>query len=302
MTPPLKKFLIASLFGILATPLAFCAASVSDLRCENLANPEGVDSNQPRLSWMLHSSDRNQMQSAYEVLVASSAKRLDAGAGDLWDSGKISSDQSIQIPYAGKTLASRADCFWKVRVWDQDGKVSSWSEPAHWTMGLLSKADWGNAKWIGLDGKDDTKSLENTSWIWSPGGDPEKSAAPATNYFRRVVTIPAGRTITSARFQYTGDNEGRGWINEFDLGARNSPRTVKFNDITTRLEPGQTYVFGLTGYHNKGGEPAGVVGSLEIEFSEGPPLIIPTDEHWKVSDHEVTGWLKTDFDDSSWTA
>ena len=78
--------------------------------------------------------------------------------------------------------------------------------------------------------------------------------------------------------------------------------TVKFNDITTRLEPGHTYVFGLTGYHNKAGQPAGVVGLLEIEFSEGAPMIIPTDEHWKVSDHETPGWLKNDFDDSSWVS
>ena len=75
-----------------------------------------------------------------------------------------------------------------------------------------------------------------------------------TNYFRRVVTIPAGRTIKSAQFQYTGDNEGRGWIGQFDLGARNNFHTVKFNDITTRLEAGQTYVFGLTGYHKNAGQ------------------------------------------------
>ena len=302
MTPQFKKHFAGLLFAILAAPLTLRAASVSELRCENLENPSGIDSTQPRLSWILHSSGRDQLQTAYQVLVASSAKQLDADNGDLWDSGKTSSDQSIQIPYAGKTLASRTDCFWKVRVWDQDGKVSGWSEPAKWSMGLLSKADWGNAKWIGLEGKQVEKSLENTSWIWSPGGEPEKSAIPATNYFRRVVTIPAGRVITSATFQYTGDNEGRGWIDEFDLGARNNPHTVKFNDITTRLEPGQTYVFGLTGYHNQAGQPAGVVGSLEIDFSEGPPLIIPTDERWKVSDHEVPGWLKTNFDDSSWPA
>ena len=169
-------------------------------------------------------------------------------------------------------------------------------------MGLILTADWGGAKWIGLDGVDVTNYLANTSWIWSPGEAPDKSAPLATNYFRRVVTIPAGRVITSARFQYTGDNEGRGWINDFDLGARNNFRTVKFNDITTRLESGQTYVFGLTGYHDKPNQPAGVVGLLEIDFAEGAPLIIPTDEHWKVSDHEVAGWSKTNFDDSGWVS
>jgi alpha-L-rhamnosidase len=300
--PRFKKLLAGLLIALFATQTIVSAVTIDDLRCENLENPLGIDVTQPRLSWKLHSNVRDQTQSAYQILVASSEKGLAAGNGDLWDSRKVSSDQSIQIPYAGKTLNSREDCFWKVRVWDQSGKVSDWSKPAHWSIGLLSPADWGNAKWIGLDGAEVTNYLSDTSWIWSPGGEPAKSAAPATNYFRRTVTIPAGRVVTGARFQYTGDNEGRGWINEFDLGARNNPRTVKFNDITTRLEPGQTYVFGLTGYHNQAGQPAGVVGLLEIDFSEGAPMIIPTDEHWKVSDHEIPGWLKTDFDDSKWAS
>ncbi len=298
----LKKLLAALTFGFVAAQTALAAVTIGELRCENLENPQGIDATQPRLSWKLHSSARGQMQTAYQVLVASSQKDLSANKGDLWDSGKVASDQSIQIPYAGQPLTARAECFWKVRVWDQAGKASDWSKPAQWTIGLLSPNDWGGAKWIGLDGVDATNFLANTSWIWSPGGEPATSAAAGTNYFRRVVTIPAGRTVTGARFQYTGDNEGRGWIDEFDLGARNNPHTVKFNDITTRLEPGHTYVFGLTGYHNKAGQPAGVVGSLEIEFSEGAPMIIPTDEHWKVSDHETPGWLKNDFDDSSWAS
>ena len=296
----LKKLLVGLSFGLFAAQMI--AVTIGELRCENLENPLGIDVTQPRLSWKLHSNERNQLQTAYEILVALSQKELAANKGDLWASGKVSSDQSIQIPYAGKLLAARAECFWKVRVWDQSGKVSDWSKPAYWSIGLLSPADWGVAKWIGLDGAEVTNYLAKTSWIWLPGGAPAKSAAPATNYFRRLVTIPADRVVTGARFQYTGDNEGRGWINEFDLGARNNPRTVKFNDITTRLEPGQTYVFGLTGYHNKASQPAGVVGLLEIEFSEGAPMIIPTDENWKVSDHETTGWLKTDFDDSGWVA
>jgi alpha-L-rhamnosidase len=297
-----KKLLVGLLSGIFATQIALSAVTPGELRCENMEDPLGIDATQPRLSWKLHATGRDQMQTAYQILVASSAKALAANSGDLWDSGKIASDQSIQIPYAGKSLAARAECFWKVRVWDQSGKVSGWSKPAQWSIGLISRADWNGAKWIGLDGAEVTNYLAGTSWIWFPGGEPNKSAEPGTNYFRRVVTIPAGRVITGARFQYTGDNEGRGWINEFDLGARNNPRTVKFNDITTRIEPGQTYVFGLTGSHNKPGQPAGVVGLLEIEFSEGAPMIIPTDEHWKVSDHETSGWLKTDFNDSSWVA
>jgi alpha-L-rhamnosidase len=297
----LKKLLTGFSISLLATHI-LRAVSIGDLRCENLNNPSGIDAAQPRLSWMLRSNGRDQLQSAYQILVASSSQELVANKGSRWDSGKVSSAQSIQIPYSGEPLISRAQCFWKVRVWDQSGKVSDWSKPAQWTMGLLSSADWGGAQWIGLDGAEVTNYLANTSWIWAPGGAPAASAAPATNYFRRMVTIPVGRTVTSARFQSTGDNEGRGWIDDFDLGARNNFRTVKFNDITTRLEPGRAYVFGLTGYHNRADKPAGIVGLLEIDFDKGAPLIISTDEHWKTSDHEVSGWLNPNFDDSSWAS
>jgi alpha-L-rhamnosidase len=277
------------------------ATTVGDLRCEYLENPLGIDAIQPRLSWVLDSTERGQRQTARQILVASSEANLQADKGDLWDSGKVVSDQSTQVRYAGKPLASRAECFWKVRVWDKDGKASAWSKPAYWTMGLLNPSDW-KAKWLGLEGADVTNYLTGTSWIWFPVGEPEKSAPPGTNYFRRVVTIPADRHIKRARFQYTGDNEGRGWINDSDVGARNNYRTVKFNDITTRIEPGKTYVFGLTGRNTRADKAAGVIGLLEIEFTTGEPMIIATDEQWKVSDKEIPGWNKPGFDDSGWVA
>ncbi len=294
------NLLLLILFAAIRSPAV--TVTVGDLRCEQLKNPQGIDTTMPRLSWILKSSQSDVKQTAYQILVASSKAGLKSGQADCWDSGKVASDASVLIPYAGKALASRGAYFWKVRSWDNHDQASAWSQPARWTMGLLAPGDWGTAKWIGLDGVEVTKYLTNTSWIWFPSGEPKKSAPAGTNYFRRVVTIPAGRTITSAVFQYTGDNMGRGWIDQFDLGARNNYRVVRFNDITTRLNPGQTYVFGLTGYHKKDGTPAGVVGLLEIEFTEGPPLIIPTDENWKVSDRKATGWLETNFDDSGWVA
>ena len=288
---------IAVLALILFTAVrSFAAVAVGELRCEHLQNPQGIDVAQPRLSWLLQSGERNVKQSAYEILVASSEKKLAHNNGDLWDSGKVASDESILIAYAGKTLASREECFWKVRVWDAVGKVSAWSNPALWTMGILATNDW-HAKWIGLDGADATNVLTGTSWIWSDDANTQ------TNYFRRVVTIPANRKIKRAVFEYTGDSECRGWINQFDLGARNSFKTVKWNNITTRLEPGKTYLFGLTGTHNgKSGNPAGVVGLLTVEFTEGEPLIIQTDDKWKLSSNPEDGWNTTGFDDSKWSA
>ena len=128
---------------------AHAAVSVGGLRCEYATNPLGVEVAHPRLSWLLTSPQRGEMQTAYQVLVASSEEKLKAGEGDLWDSGKVASDQSAQIPYQGQTLSSRQHCYWKVRVWDKNGEASGYSDPATWEMGLLSPSDW-KATWIGF--------------------------------------------------------------------------------------------------------------------------------------------------------
>ena len=128
------------------------AGAITDLRCEYLANPHGIDVTKPRLSWVLEDIGqkpeiRGQRQSAYQLLVASTSELLANDRGDLWDSGKVEEDQSIQVEYKGKPLDSRLRCFWKVRVWDKDSNPSAWSAPSEWTMGLLNPADW-SAKWI----------------------------------------------------------------------------------------------------------------------------------------------------------
>jgi alpha-L-rhamnosidase len=123
---------------------------VTHLRCEYLANPLGIDVAQPRLSWVLESVDdssRGQRQTAYQIIVAKTSEKLSADQGDAWDSGKTSSDQTIQLPYAGRALESKGTYYWKVRVWDENGQPTNWSDSAFWSVGLLEKSDWA-AKWI----------------------------------------------------------------------------------------------------------------------------------------------------------
>ncbi len=117
------------------------------LRCEYATDPLGLGETSPRLSWTGESTRRSEVQTAYQVLVAGNATALAGDKGDLWDSGKVASDESAHVVYAGQALASRTACFWKVRVWDRDGQPSAWSPPARWTMGLLAPADW-QAQWI----------------------------------------------------------------------------------------------------------------------------------------------------------
>ena len=124
---------------------------ITRLHCEYREQPLGIDHPQPRLGWELASDVRGAKQTAYRVLVASTAEGLKDNQGDLWDSGKVVSNQSVGVTYAGAPLASGQRCFWKVKVWDNDGTASEWSAPAFWEMGLLKASDW-KAEWIS-DGK-----------------------------------------------------------------------------------------------------------------------------------------------------
>ncbi len=140
---------IFTLFYFVSGSLAVAIEVVAP-RTEYLQNPLGIDEHQPRLSWKLESKAHAQSQSAYRILVASSSELLGQEKGDLWDSGKVASDESIQVVYEGKPPVSRQRLHWKVMVWNQDDEPSKWSEPALWSMGLLQPDDW-QAKWIGYD-------------------------------------------------------------------------------------------------------------------------------------------------------
>jgi alpha-L-rhamnosidase len=146
-------FLMIALLSIALPALSAGVAqtfrlSIVRLRCEYLKDPLGIEVLKPRLSWVLQSKERGAKQTAYQVLVASTPELLAKNQGDLWDSGRVDSDQTIQVVYAGAPLKTRMDCYWKVRVWGRLGQATNWSKSAHWSMGLLDPADWQDAKWI----------------------------------------------------------------------------------------------------------------------------------------------------------
>jgi alpha-L-rhamnosidase len=134
-----------------SNPSGIDGIRVSNLLCETIDNPQGIDAVNPRLSWSLESDQRGQKQTAWRLIVASSAGVLQKNTGDLWDSGIVKAeDQSIR--YNGKPLESLKQYFWKVMVWDKTGQPSSWSEPKHFAMGMLDASGW-KAEWIGATEK-----------------------------------------------------------------------------------------------------------------------------------------------------
>jgi len=151
---PFAAFVIVTLSAVMfgAVPPSELAAAedlqVVHTRCEYLENPLAIDTAQPRLSWQLRSDARGTVQEAYQIQVASQPDLLAKNEADLWDSGKVESRDTLNIPYEGEALKSRQTCYWKVHVWGRaSGQCEAESETARWSMGLLDPSDW-KAKYI----------------------------------------------------------------------------------------------------------------------------------------------------------
>ncbi|HVW21960.1 MAG TPA: family 78 glycoside hydrolase catalytic domain [Opitutaceae bacterium] len=140
-------FLLAAALLATAARAAEARLKPVDLRCDAMTEPLGIDSPLPRLSWKLEGKGRGLHQTAWQVLVASSPELLAEGKGNLWDSGRRLSDEQLYLDYEGRPLRSAERAYWKVRVWDESGDRSAWSEPASWTMGLLTPGEW-TSQWI----------------------------------------------------------------------------------------------------------------------------------------------------------
>ena len=286
------------LFAILSLIVAMVgqAATVGSLRCEFLENPQGIDAYEPRLSWIQESTARGAKQTASQVMVASSTAALDSDTPDLWDSGKVESDQSIHIRYAGKKLESRQVCFWKVRIWDKDGKASAWSEAARWSMGLKD-ADW-QGKWIGKDTPVAMPPLRDASWIACPADDKQ---TVKRHCFRRSFELPADRRIRSGEF-YLGVNGSFGSaVNGVSHGSGAGFHEATMVDIAPHLKAGRNTIalWVETDANSPRKEPS-LTGRVEIHFETGPSLIFAADETWLTSPVETEAWVQPDAIESAW--
>jgi hypothetical protein len=289
----------------------------TDLRCEALTNPLGIDRPAPRLSWAIPPGKRGLTQTASQVLVADSPEALAAGRGTLWDSGKVPSSQSQWVPYAGKPLGKGARCWWKVRVWDQAGRPSPWSEPASFSVGPLSAADW-SGQWIGAD------------WM--------KNNEGPLPWLRKTFTldkVPTTATVYVCALGYyelyvNGQRVGDDVLSPAvsDYGKRGLYLT---HDIAAQLVKGKNCIalwlgrgWSLGVLKNAGTNGPMVKAEANLTFDAAQRLTIATDATWKMhpshitplgkgmsgsyggelveSEKEIARWNTTDFDDSPWAA
>ncbi len=274
------------------------------LRCEALVNPLGLQEPAPRLSWILESGERSQRQTAYRILVASSEDLLNKNLGDLWDTTLVKSDETLNIVYQGKPLSSYQVCFWKVKVWDQDGRESSWSIRARWSMGLLKAEDW-KAEWIGYDkprqGSTGAQPFEDAKWIWH-AADRAGNVPKCRRLFVANFMLPAGAKVKTGKLYATADDAMQFAVNGHMALAsepgNDSWREVRQADITQLLHPGDNEFRVLV--ENAVSGPAGLLAKLVITTEDGQTITRVTDDSWRSTDQPGKDWLKWPFDTKGW--
>jgi alpha-L-rhamnosidase len=263
------------------------------LRCEYAANPLGIDVAHPRLAWGLDADRRDEKQTAYQILVASSSQELDRDRGELWDSGKVNSDQNTQVAYEGGPLRSGARIHWKVRVWDRDGQVSAYSESAWWEMGLPKPGDW-SARWIAPDGsKGLGAGLRLGEWIWVPGD----AAKIPVAFFRRSLNLDTAIKPTEAVIKINADSAFELYVNGGFVGSNRFWDMPREYDITAELRSGLNVVAVKVANSI---EPGGLRAALRIRLTDGRVLDWISDGDWLVSTAEQPKWRDPDFDQTTW--
>ena len=228
-------------------------------------------------------------------MVATSPEFLAKNQGDLWDSGKVASSQSLHVPYAGKPLVSLQHCVWKVCVWTQNGEA--WSEPAAWTMGFLKEEEW-RAKWIGASSRSAT-SLESAEWIWTPEKDVGIVYPPGARYFRWNVTLPEAR-IDRARVLMTADNSFVLYVNGKRASGGNNWGVAQSIDAAPFLTSGIN-VLAIEAV-NGGATPseAGLIGKLEISLADGKVVTSTLNAGVRTATEKQNGWESVRFDGTAW--
>ncbi|MCA0957672.1 glycoside hydrolase family 78 protein [Muricauda ruestringensis] len=300
-----------------------------ELRLEYMENPIGITVKRPRFSWIVEGSGRNRTQSAFRILVASSREKLALLQGDIWDSGKVSSHDTNQVVFAGDDLISNTDYFWKVKIWDESNQESDWSEPGHWSMGLLNFSDW-QGQFISHDvGYDTTDKYDS---LYLPPARYLRKSFQITKKIKRATVYSTALGLYELRLngEKVGDDYfAPGWT---DYNERLYYQTY---DITSSIRQGDNAIgaviadgwyAGYIGYallvrldkvRGFYGVNPSFMGQLHIQYEDGTEEVLATDSTWKSNEGPIreadilmgesydarlehSGWDTPGYDDHDW--
>jgi alpha-L-rhamnosidase len=280
--PKLASFLLV---------FSVCAHAMTvHLRTNALENPLGIDTEHPAFAWQSDAKTANWMQSGYEVLVAKDVKDLRPGKAEVWDSGRVTSSESVDISYKGAALESQTRYVWKVLVWDSRGKETS--SPAAWfETGLLKAGDW-KADWIMRHDPADEQEMKAIRWIWLPGADAMHvpSATPAE--FRYRLHLEAKPETASLHVLVRGDFTAR--VNGTVAGHHNEWGAFDREEIGALLHAGENEIELTVKSHETGSAketaPAAVAASIHVMLANGKEERIVSDEHWEARPGSSGTW------------
>ena len=257
-----------------------------------LVSPIGIDT-VPVFSWENTGTGFGRSMTAYRVIVSQNKNNADKKKGDMWDSGKTESKNNFDISYGGTELASRTEYFWRVGIWDENGR-ETWSETASFETGILNFEEWHGAEWITAD-VEELFSLKNVKWIWRTVDNFSKIPME-TVCFRKTIEI--NKPVKNALLGVTADDSFSAYINDEKRISAENWRSGDFTDVTADIKQG-TNVIAVSAKNFSEGN-GGLAGKLKVTYTDGTNEEFITDDTWKVSLDSVSGWEKSDFNDSSW--
>ena len=278
------------------------------LACDSLTEPMGIDDLHPRLSWRMESARSGAAQTAYRLMVASRPDLLRSEHPDVWDSGRVTSDVSVDIPYAGAPLLPGKRYFWSVRLWDEHGRPVAAAKPSWWEMGLLEEANW-KAHWISSETRVDREDRAAAPrWIWTSGEDALKHARPAKHQFRfdfSLDQLPADATLL-----ITGKDTVSAAVNGKEVlpappvppyGALYTWGTFRKADVRSDLQVGKNLLSAEVNVVGPGKNgSAGLIALLRLTMPDGRVVRYASDTSWRSVEGAKGDWQTVGYDGSSW--
>ncbi len=274
--------LFVGLFTLFCASSGFGSLGATRLRCESLVSPLGIGETAPRLSWIDLSSAPNMTQTAYQVLCSSKPN----GPADFWDSGTVASDDSTQVVYAGRPLRSRDRVYWRVKIWDQTGHASPYSQSSVFEEGLLEPSDW-NAQWISSSPDPLERSDSLANWMWTDEGDPAKEAPSGSRWFRARVLVPGGQRIDLAQLRVLVDDHFTVLVNGTEIAHGDGFSNYTVVPIGQSLHPGENTVE-IKATNDKG--PAGLAVLGEVKFTDGSGQRLDSPHDWQAASSPSGPW------------
>ena len=310
------RFLAVGIAFVLVIACGFVQGAMpggpTNLRVNDVVDPVGVGG-MPYFGWYVNDPDMDEVQSGYQILVGSSKAKLEAGEGDVWDSGKVLGDMQNHVAYGGKALTSDSCYYWKVRTWDKGGEAGEWSEAGRFVVGLLGNEDWSGANWIRRDSDE----------------------ADDYTYYRKRVSMP-GKPIERVTVYVSSVHKYALYLNGELVGkgpAYNFPQYQYYNgyDITSQMRGMGVNQFAIFNHWFGGGQgraksERGVIMKAVVHFADGSSSVAGTDGRWlqkramawelgqghrnrgegvgyveKIDGRKIEpDWAEVDYDDSEW--